>query len=181
MCSPQRERARAREQSAIISWCAMTGSLKAKPLHAVPAAPLGLTGDQWAVDSANSRAVQQIHRKARETNTNLTRRWKHAEYTMSASHTKRSTLAQVHEPAKAITAQTLQAAVWSDFLNLNPFESLIRSAYWRFSFTLQFTDDFKLPSARLEILCCRLFDVWETAEWSFDWFSFATVWHFDWF
>ncbi len=52
----------------------MTGSLKAKPLHAVPAALLGLMGDQWAVDSANSRGVQQIHRKAQETNTNLTRR-----------------------------------------------------------------------------------------------------------
>lgn len=37
----------------------MTGSLKAKPLHAVPAAPLGLMGDQWAVDS-NSRTERQI-------------------------------------------------------------------------------------------------------------------------
>lgn len=52
----------------------MTGSLKAKPLHAVPAALLSLMGDQWAVDSVNSRGAQQIHRKARETNTNLTRR-----------------------------------------------------------------------------------------------------------
>lgn len=44
----------------------MTGSLKAEPLHAVPAAPLGLMRDQWAVDSANRRTVQQIHRKAYE-------------------------------------------------------------------------------------------------------------------
>jgi len=51
----------------------MTGSLKAKPLHAVPAALLCLMGDQWAVDSANSRAERRIHRKAQETNTNLTR------------------------------------------------------------------------------------------------------------
>lgn len=63
-----------REQSAVISWCAMTGSLKAKPLHAVPAALRGLMGDQWAVDSANSRGVQQIHRKARERQTQTSRR-----------------------------------------------------------------------------------------------------------
>lgn len=44
----------------------MTGSLKAEPLHAVPAAPLRVMGDQSAVESANRRTVQQILRKARK-------------------------------------------------------------------------------------------------------------------
>ena len=171
----------------------MTGSLKAKPLHAVPAAPLGLMGDQWAVDSANSRAAQQIHPKAQETNTNLTRRhmkawWSTRKRSVEFGEKKKKYIyqIQVREPANVITVHTVRVdLIFWIWIGSNPRESLyqihLASASETSSWHLS-----ELLSARFSLLCVclaqgrhaedsrqssRTYDFWRANELTLDWKS----------
>ena len=112
-------------------------------------------GDQWAVDSANSRAALQIHRKAQETNTPHTPAHESMlEYTEAqcwVGREKDYNRFRCVKPANAIIAH-------ADFLNVNRIKS------WWISFQIHFASASEttsrhlseLLSARFSLLCVCL-------------------------